>query len=116
MIRLKFVKEEEWIDLGHGVRVKVLPPVSAIAAEVWQELAASGALDDDPKVNPGVEEAKAWARRVIVEWEGVGDKDGEPLDPAPESIDALIDLPWAYLAFRALYVSRIHAVEKEKKD
>ncbi len=115
MIRLELSAEPKWLDLGRGVRVKVLPPVSAIATEVWREMAEAGAFEDEPEIDAGVLEVKAWARRVITEWEGVGDADGKVIEtPTPETIDALMDVPWVWLAFRALYVAPIHALEQEK--
>ena len=115
MIRLDLSTEPKWLDLGRGVRVKVQPPLSAIAAQVWQEMAEAGAFEDDADIDAGVLEAKAWARRVIVDWEGVGDAEGEALEkPAPALIDALMDVPWVYLAFRALYLAPLHALESEK--
>ncbi len=115
MIKLDLSTKPKWLDLGRGVRVRVLPPVSAIAAQVWQEMAEAGAFEDDPEIDAGVFEAKAWARRVIMGWEGVGDAEGNLLEkPAPATIDALLDVPWVYLAFRALYLAPLHALESEK--
>ena len=115
MIRLELSTEPRWLDLGRGVRVKVLPANSAVAAAVWREMAEAGAFDAEPRVDAGVLEVKAWARRAIVAWEGVGDGDGNAIEaPTPETIDALMDVPWVWLAFRALYVAPIHALESEK--
>jgi len=115
MIRLNLSSEPKWLDIGRGVRVKVHPPLSSIAAQVWQEMAEAGAFEEDADIDAGVLEAKAWARRVIIEWEGVGDADGEVLEtPAPALIDALMDVPWVYLAFRALYLAPLHTLESEK--
>ncbi|HHH46139.1 MAG TPA: hypothetical protein ENK53_03905 [Thiotrichales bacterium] len=115
MIRLDLSTEPEWLDLGRGVRVRVLPPLSAIAAQVWQEMAEAGAFEDEAEIDAGVLEAKAWARRVIDAWEGVGDADGNVIgEPSPETLDALMDVPWVYLAFRALYLAPLHTLESEK--
>ena len=121
MIKLDLTNEQQWLDLGRGLRIRVAPPVSTIAAQVWAEMAAAGAFDEsdgvdgDKVVDAGVLEAKAWARRVIDAWEGVGDEHGNELaSPTPETIDALLDVPWVYLAFRTLYLAPLHAVESEK--
>ncbi|WP_457650889.1 hypothetical protein [Profundibacter sp.] len=115
MIKLDLSNEPKWLDIGRGVKVHVLPPLSAIAAQVWQEMAEAGAFEDNTDIESGVLEAKAWARRVIDAWEGVGDANGEMLcEPTPETIDALMDVPWVYLAFRALYLAPLHALESEK--
>jgi hypothetical protein len=36
--------------------------------------------------------AKAVARRVVTDWEGVGDAGGKPVPVTPEGIDALLDI------------------------
>ena len=114
MIRLELSTEPKWLDLGRGVRVKVLQALSTVAARVWQEMAEAGAFGEEPKVDAGVLEVKAWARRVIVAWEGVGDAEGNVIEPSPDAIDALMDLPWAWLSFRAQYIAPLHALESEK--
>jgi hypothetical protein len=115
MLKLDLTHAPRWLDLGRGLRLQVLPPVSTLAAEVWREMAEAGAFDETPAVDPGVAEAKAWARRVVIGWEGVGDADGNPIEaPSPETIDALIDVPWVYLAFRARFLAPLHALEQEK--
>ncbi|MFC3118909.1 hypothetical protein ACFOHS_14635 [Jhaorihella thermophila] len=115
MLKLDLTHAPRWLDLGRGLRLHVLPPMSTLAAQVWREMAEAGAFDETPAVDPGVAEAKAWARRVVIGWEGVGDADGNPIEaPSPETIDALIDVPWVYLAFRARFLAPLHALEQEK--
>ena len=58
--------------------------------------------------------AKAIAERVILEWEGVGDADGEPIEPSPEAIDALLDVYPIWEAFQIGYVAKGLLVVAEK--
>ncbi len=58
--------------------------------------------------------ARAVARLAILEWEGVGDAEGNPVDVSPEGIDALLDLWPAFEAFQAAYVAKGPLLELEK--
>jgi hypothetical protein len=58
--------------------------------------------------------AKALARRAILAWEGIGDADGNPIEPSLEAIDALLDLWPAFEAFQTLYVAKALLLDAEK--
>ncbi len=58
--------------------------------------------------------AKALARVAILDWEGVGDADGKPIEPNPEAIDALLDLWPLFEAFQTGYVAKGLLLEQEK--
>ena len=58
--------------------------------------------------------AKALARRAVLAWEGIGDADGNAIDPSPEAIDALLDLWPIFEAFQLTYVSKGLLLEQEK--
>jgi hypothetical protein len=58
--------------------------------------------------------AKALARLVVLDWEGVGDEAGEPLPVTPEGIDALLDILPLFEAFQLRYVSKGLLLEQEK--
>ena len=45
------------------------------------------------------------ARWGILEWQGVGDADGAPVEPTPENIDALLEHWQAFDAVDRLYVA-----------
>lgn len=57
---------------------------------------------------------KALARRAVLAWEGIGDADGNPIDPSPEAIDALLDIWPVFEAFQLNYVSKGLLLEQEK--
>ena len=58
--------------------------------------------------------AKALGRRAVVEWEGVGDMDGNVLDLTPEGVDALLDIYPIFEAFQAGYVAKALVLDQEK--
>ncbi len=58
--------------------------------------------------------AKALARLVVLEWEGVGDAEGNPVPVTPEGIDALLDILPIFEAFQVRYVSKGLLLEAEK--
>ena len=117
MIRLSVPKEPFWIELLEGVRVKNRPVtrISQSAARAWaqrQKAGVNGSEDtiaslggevsglpdmEDPDVAQASEDllyAQGLARRIIIEWEGVLDKDGTPADVTPEAIDEFMLLPY----------------------
>jgi hypothetical protein len=58
--------------------------------------------------------AKALARRAVLAWEGIGDADGNPIEPSPEAIDALLDVWPVFEAFQTSYVARGLILDAEK--
>jgi len=58
--------------------------------------------------------AKALARRAVLSWEGIGDADGNAIDPSPNSVDALLDIWPIFEAFQQTYVSKGLLLEQEK--
>jgi hypothetical protein len=50
----------------------------------------------------------------VLGWEGIGDADGNPIDPTPEAIDALLDVWPIFEAFQLTYVSKGLLLEQEK--
>jgi hypothetical protein len=115
MLRLNLASEPEWLDLGHGVRVRVLPCTSGVMA------AARGNAAVDALVAAGASEAelalalaKAMAGIAILDWEGVGDADGKPVPVTPEAASALIDVWPLFEAFQARYVAKGLLLDAEK--
>lgn len=109
MLKLFFPKDNYWIDLGNGVRMKVRPLSTAIdsaarfkASASVNELAGqlAGVTDagveiaerpdiDDPHIRGGLGYelyAVALAQVGIVEWEGIGDADGNPAPVTHENV------------------------------
>ena len=137
MIRLNLPKEPYWLDLGHGVRVKVRAPSTAIAAAVraaaarrvdalrrdLEERKRSGvALDglpdlDDPDVREGqlqLVTAQSYARFAIIEWEGVLAADSDaPAPVTPQAIDDLMQIYAIAVAFVSLYLQPLDVLVAE---
>ena len=113
MLRLRLTNEPEWLDMPLDVRVLCRP----ISSEMML------AAQSDPRVrtvDPDVSDreigavmAKAIARRAIIEWEGVGDQDGNVIDPSPEAIDQLMNVWPIFEAFQAKYVARVFDLSAE---
>ena len=114
MIRINLSPEPQWLDLGHGVRLQLLPLTTALMVATRsdpavQELDAETSNDSRAAVF-----AAALARRAVVDWEGVGDPDGNVPPVTPEGIDALLSLWPIFEAFNLLYVSRGMLLDAEK--
>jgi hypothetical protein len=115
MLRLNLASEPEWLDLGHGVRVRVLPCTSGVMAAARgnpavEALVAAGASEAELALAL----AKAMAAIAILDWEGVGDADGVPVPVTPEAASALIDVWPLFEAFQARYVAKGLLLDAEK--
>ncbi len=113
MIRLNLNPAAEWLDLPHDVRAKVAPLNSAIISAARTDPRLAG-LDGATDAERGLAVSYAIARLAILEWENVGDEDGEPVEVTPEGIDALMDIPAIYDAFNMLYVAKGMRLVTEK--
>jgi hypothetical protein len=114
MIRINLSPEPQWLSLGHGVRLLLLPLTTALMVATrsdpaLQDLAADASNDSRAAVF-----AAALARRAIVDWEGVGDADDNLLQVTPNGIEALLSLWPIFEAFNLLYVSPGMLLDAEK--
>jgi len=120
MLRLRLSTEPEWLDLGHGVRLFVEPLTTAVmlaarsdptimAATQNQEIEDSASNDDLARIV-----AKAVARIVVQDWDGVGDAEGEPLPVTPDGIDALLEIWPIFEAFQTRYIAGALILDAEK--
>ncbi len=114
MIRIELSPEPQWLDLGHGVRLLLLPLTTALMVATRSDPAVR---DLDPEASNDTRAAifsGALARRAVVDWEGLGDADGNVLPVTPEGIDALLSLWPIFEAFNLHYVSRGMLLDAEK--
>ena len=116
MIRLDLSREPRWLDLGHGVRLHVGPLTTSLMAASRSDPTVTSLPEGASNETIAVVMAKALARLVVEDWEGVGDADGNPLPVAPEGIDALLDILPLFEAFQLRYVSKGLLLEAEKND
>jgi hypothetical protein len=116
MLTLDLSNAPQWCDLIPGVRVKLRPLTTALMVSARGDPAIAelpeGAATE--AAQQALAMAKALARRAILEWEGIGDADGNPIEPRPEAIDALLDLWPAFEAFQTLYVAKALLLDAEK--
>ena len=114
MIRINLSPEPQWLDLGHGVRLQLLPLTTALMVATRSDPAVQDLEPDASNDSRAAVFAGALARRAIIDWEGVGDADGNVLEITPEGIDALLSLWPIFEAFNLLYVSRGMLLDAEK--
>ena len=122
MLKLSLKSEPSWLDLGHGVRLFVEPLSSAMMLAARSDpavraLAGAPAQDGEDAAQDesvAVVVAKALARLVVKDWEGVGDEAGEPIALTPEGLDALLDIWPIFEAFQTRYVAGAMLLDAEK--
>lgn len=114
MLRLNLDTAAAWVDLGHGVRIKCLPASTTVMAAARRDPQVGALGADASEEELGIVMAKAVARRVIVEWEGVGDESGEPIVVSPDGVDALLDMWPLFDAFQTRYLAKVMLLETEK--
>ena len=114
MIRITLSPEPQWLDLGHGVRLQLLPLTTALMVATRSDPAVQDLAADANNDSRAAVFAAALARRAIVDWDGVGDADGAVIAVSPEGIDALLSLWPIFEAFNLLYDSRGMLLDAEK--
>ena len=114
MIRINLSPEPQWLDLGHGVRLLLLPLTTALMVATRSDPAVQSLDANSSNDSRAATFAAALARRAIVNWEGVGDAAGNVLPVTPEGVDALLSLWPIFEAFNLLYVSRGMLLDAEK--
>jgi hypothetical protein len=114
MIRLDLSREPGWLDLGHGVRLRVLPLTTALMVASRSDARVEALPESATDEERAVVFAKAIARRAVTDWEGVGDAQGNRVPVSPEGIDALLDVWPIFEAFQLAYVAKGLMLEQEK--
>ena len=114
MIRIQLSPEPQWFELGHGVRLQLLPLTTALMVATRSDRAVQALAADASNDTRAATFAAALARRAIVNWEGVGNAAGNVLPVTPEGVDALLSLWPIFEAFNLLYVSRGMLLDAEK--
>ncbi len=114
MLRLDLTSEPRWLDLGHGVRIRLAPLTTALMVAARADLAVAILPETVAPEALALAMAKALARRAVLDWEGVGDASGDPLMLSPEGVDALLDVWPVFEAFQTGYVAKGLILEQEK--
>jgi len=114
MIRLDLSTKPRWLDLGSGLRLHVLPVTTAIMVAARNDPTVEALPKDASQEQMAVVMAKAVARRVVTDWEGVGDANGKPVAVTPEGIDSLLDIWPVFEAFQTRCLAPHLMLEAEK--
>ena len=114
MLTLDLTNAPRWHDLAPGVRVHLRPLTTALMVATRADPEVEAVPDEATDETRAMAFAKALARRAVLDWEGIGDADGVPIDPSPEAIDALLDIWPIFEAFQLTYVSKGLLLEQEK--
>ena len=114
MLKLDLSNEPAWLDLGHGVRVKLRPLTTALMVAARGDPAVQALGEDASDEESALAFARALARVAVLDWEGVGDAEGNVIPISPEALDALLDLWPLFEAFQTGYVAKGLLLEQEK--
>jgi hypothetical protein len=114
MIRLNLSNRPVWLDLLPGLRVLVAPLTTALMVSARADPAIDGLTESSSQEDMALAMAKAVARRALLDWEGVGDDDGNLVPVSPAGIDALLEIWPVFEAFQAQYVARGLMLDQEK--
>jgi hypothetical protein len=114
MLTLDLTNSPLWHDLAPGVRVQLRPLTTALMVATRSDPVVESLPEEASDEERAVAFAKALARRAVFAWEGIGDGDGNAIDPSPEAIDALLDIWPIFEAFQLTYVSKGLLLEQEK--
>ena len=114
MLTLDLKNTPHWHDFAPGVRVQLSPLTTALMVATRADPEVEALPDEALDETRAMAFAKALARRAVLDWEGIGDAEGNPIDPSPEAIDALLDIWPIFEAFQLTYVSKGLLLEQEK--
>ena len=114
MIRINLSPEPQWLDLGHGVRLQLMPLTTALMVATRSDPAVQALDGDASNDTRAAVFAAALARRAIADWEGVGDADGGVIAVSEGGIDALLSLWPIFEGFNLHYVSPGTLLDAEK--
>ena len=114
MLTLDLRAEPRWLDLGHGVRLRIAPLTTALMVAARSDAAVEALPASASDEERALAFAKAIARRAVTEWEGVGDAEYNAVTVTPAGIDALLEVWPIFEAFQAVYVSTGLLLDAEK--
>lgn len=114
MLTLDLTNTPHWHDLAPGVRVQLRPLTTALMVATRSDAAVEAVPENASDEERAVAFAKALARRAVLAWEGIGDAEGNPINPSPDAVDALLDIWRIFEAFQMTYVSKGLMLEQEK--
>lgn len=116
MLKLSPAAESFWLDLLPGLRVR-FRLITVVSMLVARQAAGKLFKDEDQEdidTRVGVALTRELARRGIMEWEGVGDAEGQPIPVSLAAVDALLSHWPAFDAIDRKYVAPALGVDAEK--
>ncbi|GIX10376.1 hypothetical protein [Elioraea sp.] len=123
MITLNLSAEPCWIDLPHGVRLKLRPATTAIvsaaqarATRLAADAAAQFGAPDDDDLRRGFAFmllVQTLARHLVLDWEGVDDAEGRALPLSAEAVERLMEHDEIAAAFWEAAMRPLRAVDAE---
>ncbi len=114
MIRLNLIATPRWLELAPGLRLHVLPVTTAIMVAARNDPSVEALPEGASQEDLALAMARAVARRVVTDWEGVGDADGHPVAITPEGIDAMLDIWPIFETFQTRILAPHLVLEQEK--
>ncbi|MDM7462463.1 MAG: hypothetical protein P3W95_002230 [Tepidimonas taiwanensis] len=114
MLTLDLTNAPRWLDLLPGVRLKLRPLTTALMVSARADPAVEALPPEAMTEELALAMAKAVARRAVLDWEGVGDAEGNPVGVSPEGIDALLEIWPAFEAFQAAFVATGRLRDRQK--
>lgn len=114
MLKLNLSNEPAWLDLGHDVRLHLLPLTTALMVAARSDPAIADLQEGASDEESALVFAKALARIALIDWEGVGDESGHPVAVTPEGINALLDVWPLFETFQTEYVAGGLLLDQEK--
>lgn len=113
MLRLRIAAEPHWVELSPGLRVQVRPFTTGIMTAAEALIRKWGAGDDLTTRSGQI--VRAVAVVAILDWEGVGDADGNAAAVTEANVLALMDVYLPALRFEAEYIVPGMLIGAEKK-
>jgi len=114
MLRLDLSNAPHWLELLPDLRVQLTPLTTALMVAARNDAVVTTLPEQASDEERALAFAKAIARIAILDWEGVGDVDGNTIPVSPEGIDALLDIYPVFEAFQLRYVSKGLLMDAEK--
>jgi len=114
MLTLDLTNAPRLHDLVAGVKAELRPLTTALMVATRSDPAVEAVPEEASDEERAVAFAKALARRAVLAREGVGDADGNEIEPSAAAIDALLDIWPIFETFQLTYFSKGLLLEQEK--
>lgn len=115
MIRIGVMVAPTWIDLVGTARVLVRPHSAVVKAQAMEDPALQALAEDAAAAVRSAAFIEAIARAGVLDWEGFGDTEGEPVPFDPDLIGAVLAVDEVRDAFLTKYVTGFLRLDAEKK-